>query len=261
MFSRSAHLYDAIYRSFHDFEAEFARLHDLIGQHRRSMGSALLDVACGTGPHLAFWARQYAVEGLDLDPAMLAIANERVPGIPLHQADMATFDLGKRFDVIACLGSAIPSVRTVERLMATVATFARHLHPGGVALVEPFIPPEQWEVGRVSGIFVDEPTRKIARMHVAEREDDLAVLNFHYLVATAGGIEHFTELHELGLFRHGDYLNAFASAELAVTYDAEGISGRRLYIGYRPIGGGDGAEPTEHETSNCTVQPLLNLPC
>lgn len=244
MFSKSARLYDAIYRSFHDFEAEFARLQGLIARFQRSTGNALLDVACGTGPHLPFWARHYAVEGLDLDPAMLAVAGERAPGVPLHRADMATFDLGKRFDVIACLGSALPSVRTTERLDATIATFARHLQPGGIALVEPFIPPESWEVGRVSAVFVDEPTRKIARMHVAERTGDLAVMVFHYLVATADGVEHFTERHELGLFRHEHYLQAFASAGLTVAYDAEGLSGRGLYVGYRPAADGEGAGPS-----------------
>jgi ubiquinone/menaquinone biosynthesis C-methylase UbiE len=244
MFSKSAHLYDAIYRSFHDFEAEFARLHQLIAVAKQSTGNALLDVASGTGPHLAYWARQYSVEGLDLDPAMLAVARERAPDIPLHQADMATFDLGKRFDVIACLGSALPSVRTVERLDATISTFARHLQPGGVALVEPFFPPESWDVGRVSALFVDEPARKIARMNVAEREGDLAVLNFHYLVATTAGVEHFTERHELGLFRHDDYLRAFATAGLTVSYDEEGISGRGLYVGSRPTADERGTDPS-----------------
>ncbi len=171
------------------------------------------------------------MEGLDLDLAMLAVARERAPDVPLHEVDMAMFDLGRRFDVVACLGSAILAVRTTERLDATIATFRQHLEPGGVALVEPFIPPARWEVGRVSAVSVDEPGRKITRMHVA----DLTMMVFHYLVGTRAGVDHFTEHHEFGLFRHEHYLTAFERAGLTVVFDQQGISGRGLYIATRPI--------------------------
>jgi ubiquinone/menaquinone biosynthesis C-methylase UbiE len=45
---------------------------------------SLLDVACGTGKHLEQLMRWYQVEGLDLDDGLLAIARERLPGVPLH---------------------------------------------------------------------------------------------------------------------------------------------------------------------------------
>ena len=61
----------------------------------------------------------------------------------------------------------------------------------------------------------------------------VAVLDFHYLVATPEGIEHFTEHHELGLFTDEEYLAAFTQAGLDVLHDDAWLEGRGMYIGIR----------------------------
>ena len=61
----------------------------------------LLDAACGTGLHLQHLRDRFEVEGFDLDEGMLAVARDRLPGVPLHRADLAEVDLGRRFDVVA----------------------------------------------------------------------------------------------------------------------------------------------------------------
>ncbi|MDQ3459530.1 MAG: hypothetical protein M3498_09575 [Deinococcota bacterium] len=43
-----------------------------------------------------------------------------------------------------------------------------------------------------------------------------------------------SELHELGLFSHEDYLRAFHEAGLEVRHDPEGLMGRGLSLGRRP---------------------------
>jgi hypothetical protein len=83
---------------------------------------------------------------------------------------------------------------------------------------------------------VDEPRLKLARLNISERRDNLAVVNFHFLVATPQGVEHFTEFHELGLFTVEQYLLAFAQASLKTTHDPVGFSGRGLYIGVKETG-------------------------
>ena len=229
MFSRSARLYDAIYASLRDYPHQAAELDRLI-QERRPGARTLLDVACGTGAHLEHLSGRYEVEGLDLDPEMLAVARERLPQARFHEADMADFDLGRRFDAVVCMFSSIGYVRTEARLRAAVAAMARHLEPGGVLIVEPWLAPDAWHDGHVGGVFVDEPGLKIARVNVAERRGDLSIVDFHYLVATPAGVEHFTELHELGLFTLDQHLEAFRAAGLAVEHDPEGPWGRGLYL-------------------------------
>jgi ubiquinone/menaquinone biosynthesis C-methylase UbiE len=51
VFSRSARIYDAVY-SWKEYGREAALVHDLV-QARQPGTETLLDVACGTGAHLA----------------------------------------------------------------------------------------------------------------------------------------------------------------------------------------------------------------
>jgi SAM-dependent methyltransferase len=229
VFRRSARLYDAVYASIRDYPREAAELDRLI-QERRPGARTLLDIACGTGAHLEHLTG-YEVEGLDLDPEMLGVARERLPNVPLHEGDMADFELGKRFDAVVCMFSSIGYVRTAERLRSAVASMARHLEPGGVLIVEPWLSPEVWADRHVGAVFVDEPELKIARMNVGQREGDVSIFEFEYLVGTPNGLERFNERHELGLFTVEQHLEAFRAAGLEADHDPEGPMGRGLYIG------------------------------
>lgn len=233
MFARSARLYDAIYASIRDYPREAAELDRLI-QERRPGARTLLDVACGTGAHLEHLVARYEVEGLDLDPGMLTVARERLPDVPFHEGDMTSFDLGRRYDAVVCMFSSIGYVLTEERLRFAIAVMARHLEPAGILVVEPWLAPDAWEDGHVGAVFVDQPGLKIARMNVARRDGNVSSVQFHYLVATPVGVEHFTEPHDLGLFTVEQYLGAFRAAGLEVEHDAEGPMGRGLYLGVAP---------------------------
>ena len=228
MFTRSARLYDAIYASVRDYRRDAAELDRLI-QERKAGARTLLDVACGTGAHLEHLSG-YEIEGLDLDPEMLAVASERLPNVPFHEGDMADFDLGKHFDAVVCMFSSIGYVRTEGRLRSAVASMSRHLEPGGVLVVEPWLSPEVWLGRHVGAVFVDEPELKIARMNIAQRKRNVSIVEFEYLVGTPDGIERFTERHELGLFTVEQYLEAFRAASLEADHDVEGPMGRGLYI-------------------------------
>ena len=144
---------------------------------------------------------------------------------------MLSFDLGRQFDVVTCLFSAIAYALTTDVLRQAIATMTGHLAPGGVLLVEPFIEPRDWRDRFIHARFVDEPDLKAARMNVSRSEDGVAVLDFHYLIATPAGVEHFTGEHRLALFSREDMESAFRSAGLDVRFDREGLMGRGLYIG------------------------------
>lgn len=231
MFSHSQRYYDAVY-SGKDYAREAHLLTSLIAEHKQSDGNMWLDVACGTGGHVPYLYPDFAYEGLDLDPEMLALARARFPHIVFHQGDMVSFSLDRRFDVVTCLFSSIAYVRTAQRLQQAIINLSRHLRPGGVLLIGAFFTPQQWMPGHPHAMFVDQPDLKLARMNVSGLEDgNIAVLDFHYLVATPDGVEHFSERHELGLFTDEEYRAAFSQASLDISYESDWIDGRGMYIG------------------------------
>jgi ubiquinone/menaquinone biosynthesis C-methylase UbiE len=232
MFSKSAQYYDEIYAAVDkDYAAEAAKAHKIIQKHKRSRGKALLDVACGTGLHAGYLSGHYQVEGLDLDPQMLSVAKKKHPQIRFHKGDMTDFDLGRQFDVVISLFSAIGYVKTKARLRKAIKTMARHLLPGGVLLIEPWFTPEQWHPGRVHVMQVEKPDFKLVRMSLSRQRGKQSPLEFHYLIGTPKGIEYRVEIHEMGLFTHQEYMEAFKAAGLIMTHDPEGLFGRGLYIG------------------------------
>jgi len=231
MFDRSADLYDALY-SWKDYGDEVARITRLI-EELHPAAKTFLDVACGTGRHLELLRERFEVEGVDLDPALLSIAAERNPGVPLHEGDMISFDLSRTFDVVACLFSSIGYVETAQNLSTACASLSKHVAPGGILLLEPWLTPDGYEEGHVGFLTVDEPELKIARINTSQRDGDVSILNFSYLVGTPAGIEHFTEDHRLGLFTDEQYRDALTAAGLELQKDGD-LMGRGLYVAVNP---------------------------
>ena len=174
------------------------------------------------------------VEGLDISSDLLAVAQKRLPGVPLHRADMVDFALGRRFDMIICMFSAISYVETQERMRAAVANMAAHLRPGGLLIVEPWFSPEKYWINTITANHFDSPELKISWMYTSRREKQVAILDIHYLVGTSECIEYFSEQHRMGLFTNDEYVKAFRSAGLEVTYDPEGPRKRGLFVARLP---------------------------
>lgn len=230
MFSRSARWYDAFYANV-DYEGEADRVGEIVRQLNPGARS-LLDVACGTGRHLVGLSRHFDCAGADIEPDMVAIARETLPGIPFEVADMVTLDLGRRFDAVTCLFSGIGYTVTPDRLDRAVRAMAGHLHPGGVLVVEPWITPAAWlGEGTTTVEIVEQSTAKLVRVIASRRENDETTLAIHYVHAAHGQIESEDERHRLGLFPPERYLEAFAAAGLDARWDDQGLRGRGLVTG------------------------------
>jgi SAM-dependent methyltransferase len=231
MFTKSARFYDAIY-AWKDYRGEAETVTSYI-RAAAPGAKTLLDVACGTGAHLQHLRRDFEVEGIDLEPELLAVARKRLPDVPLHEGDMRDFDLGKTFDAVTCLFSSIGYMTGLDDLHRAIAAMARHLNPGGVLVVEGWLTPEVFEPGHGRDISVNEPDLKISGFNDSAVEGRLSRITFHYLVGTPDDITSFTEEHVLGLFTRDEYEEAFERAGLDVTYDGEGLMGRGNYIGVK----------------------------
>lgn len=205
--------------------------------------TSLLDVACGTGAHLARFAEDVDdCVGVDLSPAMLAVARDRLGDrVPLHEADMRTLDLGRSFDVVTCLFSAIGHVEDGAELDAAVAAMARHVAPGGVLLVEPWLQPDDvYAAARQPGGYRSVETAetehgvvtRVIRSHV---DGDALVLRFGWAVADHDGVVTLQERFRMPLFTRTRYLAAVTAAGLEESWRQpdELVMGRGLLVGRR----------------------------
>ena len=95
---------------------------------------SVLDAGCGTGRVARELARRgVEVVGVDLDPDMLATARRRSPELQWVQADLASFDLGRTFDVVVAAGNVM-ILLTPGTETAVLANLARHLRPDGLLI-------------------------------------------------------------------------------------------------------------------------------
>lgn len=232
MFSQSAYLYDSIYTKMKDYENEAALVRGWVTKLRPS-ARTMLDVACGTGEHAKYLKEYFQIDGIDLNPELLKIAQAKNNRGFYKVADMADFDMGRRYDVVICLFSSIGYVETSERLKKAVQCFAKHLSPDGLLIVEPWFTPDGWTGGKLHMVTVSDAELKVCRMNVSEsKENGLSFFRFHYLVGTPDGVSYFTEDHTLGLFSVREMSEAFVEAGLSVQYDEQGILGRGLYVAH-----------------------------
>jgi SAM-dependent methyltransferase len=100
----------------------------------------MLELGCGTGRVLLPLARAgREITGLDLSERMLARCRAKVDAEPprvrdrvrLVEADMTSFDLGRRFTTIICPFAGFQQLRTVEQQLACLDRCRSHLLPGG----------------------------------------------------------------------------------------------------------------------------------
>ena len=230
MFRASAEFYDLIYSAKKDYKAEAVQIAEIL-RRANPQCRTLLDVACGTGEHvLHLAALGFEADGLDVDPAFIAIARRKNPARKFFEADMAGFHLPQRYDAVLCLFSSIGYLETLPRVTQALRCFREHLAPGGAVVVEPWFTPDVLDSSRVFETAVESEGVKVKRTSHVEIEGRISRLRFDYEITDAAGSRHATEFHELGLFTVEEMMLAFRTAELAPEYDPAGLTGRGLYV-------------------------------
>lgn len=93
----------------------------------------VLEAGCGGGQHTAFMAPvARSVTAVDLNTVELARERNRGAGnVAFVEADIATMDLGRQFDVVVCIGV----IHHTDDPDATFDNLYRHLRPGGRMIV------------------------------------------------------------------------------------------------------------------------------
>jgi len=126
--------------------AEFASFYDQVmgdrspviervrGYIRRYLPGAgsLLELGCGTGAVLAGLAPGLRVTGIDLSPEMLAAAARNAATASLVEADITTFSLGTRFDVVICIFDTLNHLSAFDSWRKLFGQVHAHLAEGGL---------------------------------------------------------------------------------------------------------------------------------
>jgi SAM-dependent methyltransferase len=131
-----------LYDLFHEdkpYEAEAAFADKQLREHSDGPTRRLLDVACGTGQHAAwFQALGWSIVGVDQSEDMLRIARQRVrQEARFLRQDMRSLDVPTRdFDAAICLFDSIGYAKTNAAVLETLAGIRQHLRADGLMLLE-----------------------------------------------------------------------------------------------------------------------------
>ena len=233
LFDNLAKYYDCLY-SFKNYEKEANDIMTLIRQ-AQPQGKTLLDVACGTAKHLHYFKNYFHCIGTDYSESMLALARTNEPSIEFFQSNMTDMKHPQTFDVITCLFSSIGYVKTDEALRQTWQTFYNHLNIGGVVVVEPWFSANNYRVGLPFSTHYEDDNLKITRMNVSKRRDDVAILDFHYLVAEKDkAVQYYSDSHEMRLVEPEQMLSFMQAAGFEVSfYQIAPFEERGIFVGVR----------------------------
>ncbi|MGD7705274.1 class I SAM-dependent methyltransferase [Microlunatus sp. Y2014] len=111
-------------------EVDARQIRGMLGERQPA---AVLDAACGTGRHAAWFAQRGAtVVGVDTSPGMLARAAERVPAADFRLGTVSELPVADAsVDLVVCTLALVH----VADLVPVYSEFARVLRPGGFVLV------------------------------------------------------------------------------------------------------------------------------
>lgn len=132
---RCADVYDQWFGYFD--EAAVDRLEELAG------GGRVLELGIGTGTvALPLAARGVEVHGIDASPEMLAALRAKPGGesLPVTLGDMADVGVGGEFSLVYVVYNTLFALQTQEEQVRCFHNVAARLAPGGVFVVEVFVP-------------------------------------------------------------------------------------------------------------------------
>lgn len=132
---RNPGLYELVYPEAGDETPAMCRR--MFARYLPRAPASILDIGCGTGRDLASLAREGAdCTGIDVLPAMIEYARATRPQLRLEVGDMRSLRLGRTFDAILCMGSALMYAIADRDLRATMQTFVAHAHPGTLLVLD-----------------------------------------------------------------------------------------------------------------------------
>lgn len=174
----------------------------LIRRHARRPVATLLVIGCGGGKNVSNLRRAFDVTGLDLSPAMLALAKELNPDCTFVEGDMRTFGLGRTFDAVL-LDDAIAHMNSRADFEAALRRAYDHLSPGGVLVVTPDVTSESFRQNRTTITPATQDGVEVVfieNVYDPDPTDEQYETTIVYLIRDHGRLRIETEHWTMGVF-------------------------------------------------------------
>jgi glycine/sarcosine N-methyltransferase len=107
MYKDTAALYDKIFK----FNPSVV---NLIEEYLPAQGSDILDIGCGTGKYSGKLSELHRVVGIDTDARSIEVAREKYPDAEFINSDLLSYQPGRNFDLIFCIGNVISHIKKSE---------------------------------------------------------------------------------------------------------------------------------------------------
>jgi SAM-dependent methyltransferase len=204
----------------------------------------VLELGCGTGRvTLPLVRAGHTVAGVDVSAAMLARLRAKAdatlaPGerarLTWHQADMADADLGARFARVLCPYSAFTYLVEADRRARALANVRRHLAPGGLFVLDVFVPDRRIEALPADHVHFDYrrtlPDGSTLERTKTIRRDDAARVNViarSYTFSDGSGM----------VFKRittADRIRVYEPGQLRTVLESHGFEVAGAYADFRP---------------------------
>lgn len=140
VFDCFARFYDEDYRHYDDDREAVVHL-------AQEMDGPVLELGCGTGRLLLpLLAAGLPVTGVDISPALLAVARAKLAKVPhgdqvtLVEADLRHLDLPHDYAFAFCTSNTLMHLTDAADQLTVLQRAAAHLRPGGLLMIDLFHP-------------------------------------------------------------------------------------------------------------------------
>jgi len=223
-----SHAYDALYRD-KDYKAECDFLEAAIARYGSGAHRTVLDLGCGTGGHaIELGRRGYSVTGVDVSPAMLEIARNKVnqsapdkhQHIEFMLGDVETVYLGANFDSAIMMFAVLGYLTDTDRLARALRNVRRQLRRGGIFIADFWYGPAVMKAPPGDRVrVVDLPGRTIVRVTGAELDTFKQIATIHfdlYDIAERAALRKSSETHPMRYFFAQELLLLCERAEFSL---------------------------------------------
>jgi ubiquinone/menaquinone biosynthesis C-methylase UbiE len=167
----------------------------------------LLHLGCGAGGNDYTFKKAFKVTGVDISEHMLSIAKQLNPDVVYHHGDMRAIELKAHFDAVA-IPDSIGYMTTIGDLRSALVTSYRHLKPNGTLLIVAYIAEHFRENNFIyTGSGENVEITVFENNHIPDPTQSIYEATIIYLIRKYGKLEIYTDLHQLGIFSLGTWLN------------------------------------------------------